>query len=174
MPGKIRIYTSGCPKNQKRCCHKSGSPPPSAVAEKNVVPASLSKMRSARADDSTGNASSNRIATMKSDQTTNGSRKNVNPGCPHIDNRGDVINRADQRGKTLNQQTNCPEVLSPVNTCPLRVSREGCVACPSCCGVSAGYKEPDCHYNCCEDCQPKGEHVQDRERHIACADHQWD
>ncbi len=27
-PGKIRIYTSGCPKNQNRCWNKMGSPPP--------------------------------------------------------------------------------------------------------------------------------------------------
>src|SRR5258708_37467316 len=27
MPGRIAIYTSGCPKNQNRCCHRSGDPP---------------------------------------------------------------------------------------------------------------------------------------------------
>ena len=27
-PGKIKIYTSGWPKNQKRCWYKIGSPPP--------------------------------------------------------------------------------------------------------------------------------------------------
>ncbi|KAL1489874.1 hypothetical protein ABEB36_013802 [Hypothenemus hampei] len=26
-PGRIRIYTSGCPKNQKRCWYRIGSPP---------------------------------------------------------------------------------------------------------------------------------------------------
>src|SRR5438046_4915319 len=26
-PGRIAMYTSGCPKNQKRCCHRSGDPP---------------------------------------------------------------------------------------------------------------------------------------------------
>jgi hypothetical protein len=25
--GNTMMYTSGCPKNQNRCCHKSGSPP---------------------------------------------------------------------------------------------------------------------------------------------------
>src|SRR5690349_17772779 len=27
MAGKIAMYTSGCPKNQNRCCHRSGEPP---------------------------------------------------------------------------------------------------------------------------------------------------
>ena len=27
-PGRIRMYTSGCPKNQKRCWYRTGSPPP--------------------------------------------------------------------------------------------------------------------------------------------------
>src|SRR6476660_10245465 len=27
MPGRMAMYTSGCPKNQNRCCHNSGDPP---------------------------------------------------------------------------------------------------------------------------------------------------
>lgn len=34
-PGRIKIYTSGCPKNQKRCWYKMGSPPP--AGSKKVV-----------------------------------------------------------------------------------------------------------------------------------------
>lgn len=34
-PGRIRMYTSGCPKNQKRCWYKMGSPPP--AGSKKVV-----------------------------------------------------------------------------------------------------------------------------------------
>jgi len=34
--GRIMMYTSGCPKNQKRCCQSIGSPPP--VASKKSVP----------------------------------------------------------------------------------------------------------------------------------------
>jgi hypothetical protein len=25
--GRITMYTSGCPKNQNRCCYRTGSPP---------------------------------------------------------------------------------------------------------------------------------------------------
>jgi hypothetical protein len=35
-PGIISIYTSGCPKNQKRCWYKIGSPPP-ATSKKEVL-----------------------------------------------------------------------------------------------------------------------------------------
>ncbi len=34
--GRIRMYTSGWPKNQKRCCQMIGSPPP--VGSKKLVP----------------------------------------------------------------------------------------------------------------------------------------
>ena len=34
--GRIRMYTSGCPKNQKRCCQMTGSPPFAGL--KNTVP----------------------------------------------------------------------------------------------------------------------------------------
>jgi ribosomal protein L33 len=27
MAGRMRMYTSGWPKSQKRCCHSTGSPP---------------------------------------------------------------------------------------------------------------------------------------------------
>ncbi len=34
--GRMRMYTSGWPKNQKRCCQMMGSPPP--VGSKKLVP----------------------------------------------------------------------------------------------------------------------------------------
>ncbi len=35
-PGSTMMYTSGCPKNQKRCCHNSAEPPP--AGSKKCVP----------------------------------------------------------------------------------------------------------------------------------------
>jgi hypothetical protein len=34
-PGSIKMYTFGCPKNQKRCWYSTGSPPP--AGSKKVV-----------------------------------------------------------------------------------------------------------------------------------------
>lgn len=34
-PGRIKIYTSGCPKNQNKCWYKTGLPPP--LGSKNLV-----------------------------------------------------------------------------------------------------------------------------------------
>ena len=41
--GRIRMYTSGCPKTQKRCCQSIGSPP--AAGTKKPVPKTRSTIR---------------------------------------------------------------------------------------------------------------------------------
>ena len=50
--GRIRMYTSGCPKNQKMCWNITGSPPPAAV--KKVVPKKWSVSSIVTAPASTG------------------------------------------------------------------------------------------------------------------------
>jgi hypothetical protein len=69
-PGKIKIYTSGCPKNQNKCWYKIGSPPP--AGSKNEV----FRFRSVRsiviAPASTGSDKSNRIAVKNTDHTNKG------------------------------------------------------------------------------------------------------
>lgn len=69
-PGKIRIYTSGWPKNQNKCWYKMGSPPP--AGSKNVV----LRFRSVRSivipAAKTGRDRSNRTAVIKTDQTNKG------------------------------------------------------------------------------------------------------
>lgn len=76
-PGKIKIYTSGCPKNQNRCWYKIGSPPP-AGSKKEVF-----KLRSVRsiviAPARTGRDRSSRIAVRNTDQTNRGVRSHVIP-----------------------------------------------------------------------------------------------
>ena len=79
MAGNTRMYTSGWPKNQNRCCHNSGSPPPSGM--KKWVPNMRSKTIMASAEVSTGRASSNRMATINSDQMVSGMRNRVMPGA---------------------------------------------------------------------------------------------
>jgi len=77
-PGRIKIYTSGCPKNQNRCWNKIGSPP--APGSKNPV----LKFRSVRsiviAPASTGRLRSNKIAVTKRDHTKSDIRSQVTPG----------------------------------------------------------------------------------------------
>ena len=66
------MYTSGCPKNQKRCWYKIGSPPP--LGSKNDV----LKLRSVKsiviAPARTGNDRSNKIAVINTDHTNSGMR----------------------------------------------------------------------------------------------------
>lgn len=69
-PGRMRIYTSGCPKNQNRCWNSTGSPPP--TGSKNAV----FKFRSVRsivmAAANTGRARISRIAVNMTDHTNRG------------------------------------------------------------------------------------------------------
>lgn len=69
-PGRMRIYTSGCPKNQNRCWYRIGSPPP--AGSKKVV----FKFRSVRSivipAARTGSERSKSTAVIRTDQTNNG------------------------------------------------------------------------------------------------------
>jgi hypothetical protein len=76
-PGRIRIYTSGWPKNQNRCWYKMGSPPP-AGSKKEVL-----RFRSVRsiviAPASTGSDRSRRITVITTAHTNRGIRSRRSP-----------------------------------------------------------------------------------------------
>jgi len=73
-PGRIKIYTSGWPKNQNKCWYRIGSPPPIG-SKKEVL-----KFRSVRsivmAPANTGSESNSRIAVTSTDQVNKDSRSN--------------------------------------------------------------------------------------------------
>src|SRR2546423_8962100 len=67
IAGKIAMYTSGWPKNQKRCCHKSGDPPAcgcrrslitNPAGMKKLVPATRSRISRMQAGIKTADAMS--------------------------------------------------------------------------------------------------------------------
>ena len=76
-PGRIRIYTSGWPKNQKRCLKRIGSPPP-VGSKKDVF-----KFRSVRsiviAPARTGRARRSIITVINTAHKNSGSRSIWNP-----------------------------------------------------------------------------------------------
>ena len=76
--GKIMMYTSGWPKNQKRCRNRIGSPPPSGM--KNVVPKLRSVSNMVIAPARTGTASSSRKAVINIAQAKSGILCSVMPG----------------------------------------------------------------------------------------------
>ena len=78
-PGRIRMYTSGWPKNQNRCWNSTGSPPPSA--EKKVVPKLRSVSSMVIAPASTGSDSSSRNTVTRIDHTNSGILCRVMPGA---------------------------------------------------------------------------------------------
>jgi hypothetical protein len=86
--GRIRMYTSGWPRNQKRCCQSSGDPPvfgrrrlpiTSPVGRKKLVPACRSNRSMIAAAVSGGNARRPTMEAMKYDQTVSGRRMSDNP-----------------------------------------------------------------------------------------------
>lgn len=69
-PGRIKIYTSGWPKNQNKCWNKIGSPPP--VGSKNEVLQFRSKISMVRAPAKTGSARISRPTVTRTDQMNKG------------------------------------------------------------------------------------------------------
>lgn len=76
-PGRIKMYTSGCPKNQNKCWYKTGSPPP-PTSKKAVF-----KFRSVKsivtAPASTGRAKRRRTVVIRTDHAKSGTLSNLIP-----------------------------------------------------------------------------------------------
>ena len=77
--GRMRIYTSGCPKIQKRCCQSNGSAPIATL--KKLASNVRSKLRSTRATVMTGKAKSSKNWTTRIIQVKTGIRSMVIPGA---------------------------------------------------------------------------------------------
>ena len=83
-PGKIKIYTSGCPKNQNKCWYKIGSPPPEGSKKEVFKFRSVNNIVIAPAK--TGNESNNKKAVIKTAHTNRGSRSIYIPvSYTHLD-----------------------------------------------------------------------------------------
>jgi hypothetical protein len=77
-PGIIKIYTSGCPKNQNRCWYKIGSPPP-ATSKKEVLKF-LSVKTIVIAPANTGNDNNNKTAVITTAHPNKANLCNLIPG----------------------------------------------------------------------------------------------
>src|SRR6218665_1583108 len=76
-PGRIRIYTSGCPKNQNRCWYRMGSPPP--AGSKNEVLRFRSVKSIVIAPARTGKDRSRSTTVITTAQTNRGIRSSRSP-----------------------------------------------------------------------------------------------
>src|SRR5271167_4279816 len=88
IPGTMAMYTSGCPKNQKRCCHRRVDPPECGCnwslitrleATKKLVPATWSRMTRIQAGIRTANAVSPMHEVMNHAQAVSGRRIKLMP-----------------------------------------------------------------------------------------------
>jgi len=69
-PGKIKIYTSGCPKNQNKCWNKTGSPPPDGSKKLELIFRSKSSIVIAPAN--TGRDNNKSTAVINTDHGRSG------------------------------------------------------------------------------------------------------
>lgn len=76
--GRIKIYTSGCPKNQNKCWNRMGSPPP--VGSKKDVLRLRSVNNIVIPPAKTGKARRRRMTVIKTDHTNRGISSIVSPG----------------------------------------------------------------------------------------------
>ena len=76
--GRIKMYTSGCPKNQNKCCQKITLP--CCCGSKKCAPRNRSKSNITCAPVSTGKASNTNMPTVNMSHTKSGMRMNVMPG----------------------------------------------------------------------------------------------
>lgn len=76
-PGRIRIYTSGWPKNQNKCWYRIGSPPPAGSKKDVFKLRSVSSMVMAPAR--TGRDRRSRITVITAAQTKRGIRSRRRP-----------------------------------------------------------------------------------------------
>lgn len=76
-PGKIKMYTSGWPKNQNKCWYKIGSPPP--IGSKNEVFKFRSVNSIVIAPAKTGKDKRSKTAVITTDHTNKGIRSSVIP-----------------------------------------------------------------------------------------------
>ncbi len=77
--GRIMMYTSGWPKNQKICWNITGSPPPAAL--KKLVPKKWSVSNMVTAPARTGITAISRKAVISQVQTNSGILSRVMPGA---------------------------------------------------------------------------------------------
>ena len=77
--GNANIYTSGCPKNQKICWNKTGSPPPAAL--KKLVPKYLSVNNIVTPPARTGSDATRRKEVITQVHTNKGIFIRVIPGA---------------------------------------------------------------------------------------------
>ena len=117
------MYTSGWPKIQNRCCHSSGSAP--ASTEKNVASNERWNISRNSATVITGIANTSRNCTTSTIHVKIGIFISDMPGCPHVDDGDDQVERAGQRGDAGDLQPERPEVdaVASARTAPTSSAR---------------------------------------------------
>jgi hypothetical protein len=172
--GRIRTYTSGCARNQNRCCQSSALPPPATsstwplmtrpLGRKKLVLATRSISCMIAAASSGGKARSSRKAVTNCAHTKNGNRKKVSPFA-----RSWIVVVM----KLIAPSSD--EVMRKIiptshHVWPACDAREGRVGGPSGLRGAAGDEEAGEHDDAAEEEEPVARHVEPRKRHVRGSD----
>jgi hypothetical protein len=163
--GSATMYTSGCPKNQNRCCHSNGPP----VAGSNTW---APRRRSASSASSAGGQQ------REDHQDEQGRDQDVpredrhpehrHAGRAQSQDRRDHVDRAEDRAQTGDHQTDDPQVGTDAGRVDRVVERR--VGEPAEVGRATGGDEAEHRDRAAEGVQPVREGVEPRERDVGSAD----
>ena len=178
--GRMSTYTSGWPRNQNRCCHNSGDPPvfgsswlptTSPDGRKKLVPRCRSRSSITAAAVSGGNASRPRIDAMKYDHTVSGNRIIDMPCARTLSTVATMLRplivKDAMKSAMLSSQIDCPS-CDPGTAGGDRAERRVCR--PAGCGRATRHEERRDEHERRQQGDPVRQHVQERERHVSCAD----
>ena len=159
------MYTSGWPKNQKRCCQRIGQPPP--PGSKMCAPRWRSANNIAPALVSIGNAMSTSTLVTNMFQVKIGMRNIVMPGA-HREHGGDDVHAGEHARQAGEHDGHDPEVGAVAGAAADLGQRR--VRRPSEARGAVGREEAGEHREAAEQVEPVRQRVQPRERHVAGAD----
>ena len=175
IAGRISTYTSGCARNQNRCCQSSGLPPPATVSalppttrplgRKKLVPARRSISCSTPAASSGGNASSSRNDVTNCAQTKNGRRMQVRPfarSCTIVTMKLTEPSSDEVIRKTMP----ISHIVWPV----VAMTDERRIRRPARLRGAARQEEAREHHHAADEVHPVAHHVELGERHVGRAD----
>ena len=106
--GSAMMYTSGWPKNQNRCCHRIG-PPLLGVEDVRPEPPVGLQREQRGGQDGEGEQHQHRLVSRMF-QVKIGIRNIVMPGRAHAEDRGDEVDRAQDRAEAGQRKAHDPQV----------------------------------------------------------------
>ena len=167
--GSTRMYTSGWPKNQNRCCHRIGHAAAGDRRRRCGRRSGGRRTACTPAAVSTGNAISTSTLVTSMFHVKIGMRNIVMPGARMRDDGGDDVDRGEHARQAGEHDADDPQVAADARASgrrPTAARRRSSRSRPR----RSTVRKPDEHREAAEQVEPVRERVEARERHVAGAD----